>query len=370
MIVTLIEKGTGVDTPWYTPSKKSPTVPQKRASTDSRRKVVVTYQSKLSDNYAYLTTAYILETFVYKGTTYEVVGIDEYAFANSPISSIIIPNSVTSIGNGAFAGCKSLTSITIPNSVTNIGSGEYKYGFWEGLFSGCSSLKSIIVQDGNLVYDSRNNCNAIVETATNTVVVGCQATNMPSSITSIGPGAFAGHENLTSIYMPTSITNIGHAAFQNCSALTSITIPNSVTSIGDETFQDCSSLTSITIPNSVTSIGKGAFRYCSSLTSVTIGNNVTSIGDEAFSGCNELTKIIILPTHLNSFGSLNNSFKSSIVDTIVAPAFFYDISESSWATTPKHMKYVKVTTGELSENAFGFINRSYKTLKVLNLAAT
>mgnify|MGYP003304875009 CR=1 FL=1 len=321
MIVTLIEKGTGLETPWYTPSKKSPTVPQKRASTDSRRKVVVTYQSESSDNYAYLTTAYIPETFVYKGTTYEVVGIDDGAFANSPISSITIPNSVTSIGNGAFAGCKSLTSITIPNSVTNIGSGEYKYGFWEGLFSGCSSLKSIIVQDGNLVYDSRNNCNAIVETATNTVVVGCQATNMPSSITSIGPGAFAGHENLTSIYMPTSITNIGHAAFQNCSALTSITIPNSVTSIGDEAFAYCYSLTSIywnakrytdfisysdapffAISSQITSFNFGdSVNYIPAylchgmnrLAFIAIGRNVQELADSVFYNCNRIDTILI-----------------------------------------------------------------------------
>ena len=194
--------------------------------------------------------------------------------------------------------------------------------------------------------------------------------NVSYRVTEIGWRAFEYCFALTSISIPNGVTRIGAEAFGSCVALTTITIPNSVTSIGDCAFQYCSSLTSITIPNSVTSIGKGAFRYCSSLTSITIPNSVTSIGDEAFSGCNGLTKIIILPTHLNSFGSLNNSFKSSIVDTIVAPAFFYDISESSWATAPKHMKYVKVTTGELSENAFGFINRSYKTLKVLNLAAT
>ncbi len=301
MIVTLIEKGTGVDNPWYTPSKKSPTVSQKHASTNSTRQVVVTYQSVSSDNYAYLTTAYIPETVVYKGKTYEVVGIDDGAFANSPITSITIPNSVTSIGNGVFNGCKSLTSITIPNSVTNIGSGEYKYGCWEGLFSGCSSLKSIIVKEGNPVYDSRNNCNAIVETATNTLVVGCQSTNMPSSITSIGPGAFAGLENLTSIYIPNSIMSIGDAAFQNCFTLTSITITNSVTSIGSNAFHNCNDLKSITIPNSVTSIGYAAFEDCDSLTSVTIGNSITSIASCAFRACSSLTSVTI-PNSVTSIG--------------------------------------------------------------------
>ena len=269
LIVTLIEKGTGSnDEYWYVPSKKSSITPQKRSSDYSTRQVVVTYQSVSSENYAYLTTAYIPETVVYKGKTYEVVGIDDYAFANSPITSITIPNSVTSIGNGAFNGCKSLTSITIPNSVTNIGSGEYNYGCWEGLFSGCSSLKSIIVKEGNPVYDSRNNCNAIVETATNTLVVGCQSTNMPSSITSIGPGAFAGLENLTSIYIPNSVTSIGNAAFQKCNSLKSITIPNSVTSIDNYAFYECEKLGTLVL-----------------------GDKVNEIGDRAFDGCNKLYHI-------------------------------------------------------------------------------
>ena len=279
MIVTLIEKGTGSnDEYWYVPSKKSSITPQKRSSDYSTRQVVVTYQSESSDNYAYLTTAYIPETVVYKGITYEVVGIDDGAFANSPI-----------------------TSITIPNSVTNIGSGEYKYGYWEGLFSGCSSLKSIIVKEGNPVYDSRNNCNAIVETATNTLVVGCQATNMPSSITSIGPGAFAWLENLTSIYIPNSVTSIGNAAFQKCNSLKSITIPNSVTSIGSDAFRGCSSLTSITIPNSVTSIGSDAFAFCESLKEVILPNSITSIEYGTFYGCSSLISITI-PNSVTSIG--------------------------------------------------------------------
>ena len=116
-----------------------------------------------------------------------------------------------------------------------------------------------------LVYDSRNNCNAIIETSTNTLIFGCQNTTIPNSVTSIG-----------------------EYAFFNCISLTSIEIPNSVTSIGDYAFSDCSSLTSVTIPNSVTSIGSGAFYNCRSLTSVTISNSVTSIGDYAFNGVNNI----------------------------------------------------------------------------------
>ena len=154
MIVTLIEKGTGVDTPWYTPSKKSPTVPQKRASIDSRRKVVVTYQSESSDNYAYLSTVYIPETVVYNGKTYEVVGIDDGAFANSPITSITIPNSVKSIGDAAFQLCSSLTSVTIGESVTSIG---------DRAFYNCEKLGTLVLVDKvkEIGEEAFNGCNKL-----------------------------------------------------------------------------------------------------------------------------------------------------------------------------------------------------------------
>jgi len=199
------------------------------------------------------------------------------------MASITIPNSVTSIGDNAFYGCTGLTSINIPNSVTSIGSSA---------FSNCSSLTSIVVGSGNTVYDSRNNCNAIIKTSTNTLIVGCKNTIIPNSVTSIGSSAFSGCSGLTSVTIPNSVTSIGSSAFSGCSGLTSVTIPNSVTSIGYGTFSGCSGLTSVTIPNSVTSIGIYAFQYCSALTSVTIPNSVTSIGSHAFYYCSALTSII------------------------------------------------------------------------------
>jgi len=149
-----------------------------------------------------------------------------------------------------------------------------------------------MVENGNSKYDSRNNCNAIIETASNTLIAGCKNTIIPNSVTSIGECAFYGRSGLTSVTIPNSVTSIEAGAFWGCSGLTSITIPNSVTSIGYYAFSGCSGLTSVTIPNSVTSIGEYAFLNCSSLTSVTIGNSVTSIGENAFLGCSGLTSLV------------------------------------------------------------------------------
>lgn len=128
------------------------------------------------------------------------------------------------------------------------------------------------MEEGNTVYDSRNDCNAIIETATNTIIAGCQNTVIPNDVTSIGDYAFVGCSNLTSITIPSGVTDIGYAAFSGCNNLVSITIPNSVMGIGESAFSRCSNLTSITIPNSVTSIGNWAFENCNSLTSVTVCN--------------------------------------------------------------------------------------------------
>ena len=244
-------------------------------------------------NYAFIDCTGLTSITIPDSVT-RIVG---YAFYNcSGLKSVTIGNSVTSIGCGAFENCSKLTSITIPNSVKIIDSYAFSdcsgltsitipgsvTNICKGAFSCCGGLKSITVAESNIFYDSRNHCNAIIESKTNTLISGCKNTVIPNSVTSIGGSAFSSCTGLTSITIPDSVTSIGDWAFNNCSKLTSITIPNSVTSIGDWAFSYCSGLTSITIPNSVTSIGSGAFWYCTGLTSITIPNSVTSIGEDAF----------------------------------------------------------------------------------------
>ena len=197
--------------------------------------------------------------------------------------------------------------MTIPYSVTSIG---------EEVFGDCSGLNSVIVDKNNGTYDSRDNCNAIIKTSTNRLVVGCKNTTIPNSVKFIGARAFYGCSGLTFVTIPNSVTAIGEgafsycsglksatignsvkyiceSAFSDCTGLASVTIGNSVTIIGFGAFQDCSGLTSVNIPNSVAIINEDAFHNCSGLTSVTIGNSVISIGYDAFYGCSGLTSVTI-----------------------------------------------------------------------------
>ena len=207
--------------------------------------------------------------------------------SKSGLKKLILPNNLTSIGNGAFYNCSSLTSITIPNSVTSIGNSAFYY---------CRSLTSITIPDSvtSIGGEAFYNCS------------GLTSITIPNSVTSIGNFAFYYCSGLTSITLPDGLTSIGNYAFSICYNLTSITIPNSVTSVGDRAFSDCSGLTSITIPNSVTSIGVEAFSDCRSLTSVTLGKNLTSIGNNAFANCSSLTSmhcLVDIPPTANDLGA-------------------------------------------------------------------
>lgn len=326
----------------------------------------------------------IPESVTHNDTTYSVTGIDKNAFYDcSFLLSVVIPNSVTYIGDFAFYGCTRLRSIELPNSVTNIGDCVFRmctsipepvynstyfvyfpdgyateYAIPEGIqkisphafsecnnltsiricssvssigeyaFDYCRNLESISVDEGNTVYDSRDICNAIIETSTNTLIVGCRNSFIPNTVTRIKDRAFIGRNGISSIIIPNSVTYIGADAYNECNDLntvyyqgtltewlqisfgnhaispnhslyidnelvTDIVIPNSITEIKNNAFERVTSLTSVTIHNSVTSIGYSAFCYCTGLTSLIIPNSVRTIGNWTFIGCTGLTSVVI-----------------------------------------------------------------------------
>ncbi len=207
------------------------------------------------------------------------------------LTSITIPEGVTRIGNNAFKGCTALKNITIPKSVTNIG---------DNVFTGCP-LENATIPMSALSEISKDNLKTLVLTGAGTDIAasafeGCTSLTsitIPEGATSIGENAFKGCTSLTSITIPESVTSIGAEAFRSCSSLTDVTIPKGVTRIDEYTFSSCSSLTDVTIPDGVKSIFNSAFYGCTSLITVTIPNSVTSISDNAFAYCTSLTSFKI-----------------------------------------------------------------------------
>ena len=283
----------------------------------------------------------------------ELTSIGERAFYATGLTSIEIPASVTSIGEYAF-DVTGLTSIEIPASVTSIGGGA---------FSTCSKLTTMTVEAGNTVYDSRDNCNAIIEKSSNTLIAGCKNTTIPAGVMSIGNYAFYGCSDLTSIDIPAGVTSIGAAAFGGRIDLSTVTFaPGSqLTTIGEGAFSDCIGLGSITIPASVTSIGKEVFTYCSNLSTITVedGNTVYDSRD----GCNAIietssNKLIAgcknstIPDGVTSIG--DNAFDGHGPATVTIPASVTTIGaaafEASGLTTVTFDGTPTLTT--IGENAF------------------
>lgn len=187
-----------------------------------------------------------------------VTNIGNSVFRNSYfLENVSIPDSVNSIGNYAFMGCPSIKSITIPAGVSKIG---------ESAFSMCDSLADISVDVNNKVFDSRDSCNAIIETKTNKLISGCKGTKIPNSIKSIGEYSFSYALTLFNIDIPGNVTNIEERAFEQCANLKTVLIASGVTGIGDYAFSQCFSLEKITIPQTVTNIGNGVFESCDNLT--------------------------------------------------------------------------------------------------------
>ena len=276
-----------------------------------------------------------------------VTAIKSWSFTECRnITSVTIPNTVTTIGSYAFSECNSLKSIMIPKSVTTLGS---------AVFDGTRDMTRMVVASGNPVYDSRNNCNAIIETATNTLVEGCNTTVIPNTVTAIAELAFSYRYTLSSLTIPNSVTSIDNQAFIGCVALPSIHIPASVVTINYSPFEECDNLASITvasdnpvydsrnncnaiietatnklkagcqttiIPNTVTTIDRYAFGYCNNLKEISIPNSVTFIDQMAFEYCKSLESVHI-PSSVTAIGNwvfIDCDVLSDVYSDIVDPS--------------------------------------------------
>lgn len=286
----------------------------------------------------------------------QVEYIPRYFLSGTNIKSVIIPDSVTEIGYEAFQGCKQLESLTIGRSVKKMGHfrgcHNIKSLTWNavnlddiydiiddrsnieqfiigedvervprgiidgskilsvaipssvtmienGAFNSCSKLTSIVVEPGNQIYDSRDNCNGIVETATNTLIAGCKGTVIPNSVVVLGDLAFTNCTELTDITIPNSVISIGtisggyngYGTFSGCTGLAGIILPESVVLIGQQAFRNCSGLTDVQLPESLRVIGNWAFEDCKNLTKIIIPEGVTEIGNDAFGSCYNLYRV-------------------------------------------------------------------------------
>ena len=332
--------------------------------------------------------------------SYVVVGIGTYAFRDcAGLSSVIIPNSVTSIGRQAFAGCTGLTAMTIPSSVTsidgafvgcanllavslpnsissmdgafagcssllsvNIPTSVSSIGFMTfyncssldsisipssvnaiaaNAFRGCTSLASIEVESGNLIFDSRDNCNAIVLTASDSLIQGCNTTVIPNTVKSIGDYAFSGCSGLTSVVVPDSVTQIGEGAFYNCSSLARVEVKGTVASLGKHVFEGCTRLEYISLPESLSLIYVNAFRYCSNIDSIMLHAvnppvllhefNEDKLLLRSFRNSTFFVPCVSYQSYYDLWVSNNNLPYSIVFDSVSENTVFEPDSDTNWS---------------------------------------
>ena len=278
-----------------------------RITNHDTRQVEVTYKGQTPDEFEYEYSGgeiIIPQTVTYHGRTFAVTSFAEYTFKNPYINKVNIPEGIETINDHAFSHCNLNGVINIPASVKHIGKACFEPHFY---------IEGFTVSAGNTTYDSREQCNAIIETATNTLVAGCKNTFIPGSVTAIAANAFVGILKGENIVLPPSIKSIGERAFFH-SGIKEIDIPEGVTKIEQYTFQWSENLHRVTLPQSLTEIEFGAFSHCSfdeisipdavshigeyafdcceSLTTVTIGCGTREIGEAAFYGCKRLKKVV------------------------------------------------------------------------------
>ena len=306
-----------------------------------------------------------------------ITEINSYMFQEcSNLVSVNIPESVTTIYSLAFSYCSNLETLEIPKNVLNI-SGD--------AFKGCSNLTSLTVNAENTKYDSRNNCNAIIETETNTLIAGCDNSTIPQTVSIIGESAFASasFENieipanvliiktkafngskLTSLTIPSNVQTIGDYAFSGCSNLANLVIENGVTSIGQYAFSSLA-ITSVTIPGSVKELSYALFGSCRSLVEVNLLNGVTSVGNRTFWDCQALKKITFSST-VTTIGE-NAFLQCTGLTSIYLPATITSVAQGNYRYSPFFgcsstlVIYCEKTSSEGANFVYGYFWNSYVT---------
>jgi BspA type Leucine rich repeat region (6 copies) len=311
-----------------------------------------------------------------------VTSIGDWAFYSSDVTNVIVPDSVTNIGNGAFFDCESLTNITLGSSVASIG--DWAFAFCPNLTSICCRGNPPALEGDNVLYGNaatiyylpestgwtpifdghpailwnppvpfayETNSDGITLTITECTSFDAVVT-IPNNVnflpvTCIGDLAFYGDSSLANVSIPNGVTNIGISSFGRCTSLTNITIPNSVITIGENAFQYCTHLTNITIPDSVTSIGPWAFFYCTGLANISIPDSVTNVEHSTFYNCFCLTNVTV-PNTVTSIGSaafygctdlINFTIPNGV--TSIEDATFYDCTSLTSVKVPNSVKNIE-----------------------------
>ena len=383
--------------------------------TDKTNEVEVAFSGSLTH---YSGDVIVPDVVVYFGNSYRVTRIGNDAFANNKITSIIIPDGVTSIGDYAFSGCYILASVSIPNSVTSIGVSAFQICYTLAsvtipdsvisigmlAFKGCSKLTSITIPEsvthiGTSLFDGCTKLDTLYfnAIACETVVSKLQCVNIKvlyigDKVTKIPRNLFWGCNKLTSATIPESVTHIGATIFDGCTKLdtlyfnaiaceteskfaceyiSALYIGDKVSKIPYCIFSDCKILTSVTIPNSVISIGDSAFWGCSGLTSIAIPQSVTSIGKAAFQKCNGITSITLpfIGTSADATGEdaiLGVLFGRSESDGGILQ--YYDDGNSAEYGIPTILEKITVTA-PASKLSYGALSGCYM-LKTVDIAGT